>query len=147
MPFGCEPSRPVRKALALETNHEQTLYVRYVFCNHLISRQQIGFSRERIRPASRRQPQDGAWRAGGGRRGKRRSDYKRLCRSEICEQRTVLVVYRRGNQYAILALLEPCAQIVLAGVVGGKIPPEDGGFRPVVQFAAARQRPNQWHHE
>src|SRR5437660_4420708 len=30
---------PNSQAQALETNHERTLYVPYVFCNHLISRQ------------------------------------------------------------------------------------------------------------
>jgi hypothetical protein len=31
---------PKPQAQVLETNHERTLYVPYVFCNHLISRQQ-----------------------------------------------------------------------------------------------------------
>jgi len=46
-PYPCPPPRPGLSACpaipsetqALETNHERTLYVPYVFCNHLISRQ------------------------------------------------------------------------------------------------------------
>src|SRR3954452_8609357 len=39
---------PNPQAQALETNHERTLYVPYVFCNHLISRQQIEVLPERL---------------------------------------------------------------------------------------------------
>ena len=56
-----------------ETNHERTLYVPYVFRNHLISRQRNrAFVGSGARTGSGRQPQDVASRAGGGCRRKRR---------------------------------------------------------------------------
>src|SRR3954452_4403484 len=39
---------PDPQAQVVETNHERTLYVPYVFCNHLIWRQQNELSRERL---------------------------------------------------------------------------------------------------
>src|SRR3954447_10484674 len=46
-----------RTRQALETNHERTLYVPYVFCNHLISRQQTAVLPQRsLNSFSDRQP-------------------------------------------------------------------------------------------
>src|SRR4051794_40112029 len=65
MPFNSEGSptlgsRTPIQARILETNHERTLYVPYVFRNHLISRQRNGVlpepSLKSVRPAA------GGWR-------------------------------------------------------------------------------------
>src|SRR4051794_34569625 len=68
-----------------------------------------------------RQPHELAWRALGRCGGKGRTYHKCPCRSEIPQQRTVLVIDGSGDQHAARALLQAGAQIVFALVVGGEI--------------------------
>ena len=74
------------------------------------------------------QPEDVASRASLGRRRKRQTDQKCLCRSEIPEQGTILMIDRRGDQSAVLARCETRAQIVLTLIIGGDSAAEQGGL-------------------
>src|SRR3954447_2915071 len=66
---------PHLRPAALETNHEHTLYVPYVFCNHLISRQRSrGFPVHGPQGGSAGQPYDLASGPGGCFIGKWRTD-------------------------------------------------------------------------
>src|ERR1700728_390880 len=87
----------------LETNHERTLYVPYVFRNHLISRQQCEGLWKRCLRRSAWQPQEAARRACGSGGRERCTDHKRLCRSEIPQQRAILMIDRCDRQYAVTA--------------------------------------------
>src|ERR1019366_6867445 len=127
------------QASILETNHERTLYVPYVFRNHLISRQQIEALPKRRLMRSAGQPQEAAGRPCGCGGRKRRTDHKRLCRSEIPQQRTVLMVDRCGHEDAIAAHLETGAQIIFAHVVGGNGTPEQRRLADVMDVGAAGQ--------
>ena len=111
------------QASTLETNHERTLYVPYVFRNHLISgeRDRSWVDAAANSSGSRRMSQGEPAAAAGANGGRITSA---SCRSEIPQQRAVLMVDRRRDQDAVGALLEPGAQIVLALVVGGDIAPE-----------------------
>src|SRR5260370_315636 len=76
---------------------------------------------------------------------KRRTYHKCPCRSEIPEQRTVLMGDRGCDQRAVGALLEAGAQVILALVVGGEIAAEQRRLSDVMDAGAARQRANQRH--
>src|SRR5437763_5667168 len=80
-----------------ETNHEHTLYVPYVFRNHLISRQRAWISHDGPRGRSGGQPQYLANRPGRRLGSKRCADHKCPCRSQISQQRAVLPVDRGGD--------------------------------------------------
>src|SRR5258708_13222509 len=90
-----------------KTNHERTLYVPYVFRNHLISRQRDSFCRNRALAGSVRKPQDLASRAGGGLWRKRGAYHKRPCRSELSNQRGILMVHRRAAPRPLPPPLNP----------------------------------------
>src|SRR5258708_13681064 len=77
-----------------KTNHERTLYVPYVFRNHLISRQRDSFCRNRALAGSVRKPQDLASRAGAGLWRKRGSYHNPPDRTAISNHTGVLLVYR-----------------------------------------------------
>src|SRR5262249_45984422 len=122
-PPGCRyRSIPRRRGerLLLETNHERTLYVRYVFRNILISgeRDRLGKQPWETRAFLDRKAQDIAGRAARGRGREWRAYHECLCRSEIPKQRTVLVIDRRCNQRAVCPLGESCTKIIFALIVG-----------------------------
>src|SRR5215210_6863729 len=91
------PKSHAGQTAVLETNHEHTLYVPYVFRSHLISGQRGGVCSIATSRRSGRQPQDVTRRAGGrfGRKGG--ADQKRPCRSEIRHQGAVLMIDRKSG--------------------------------------------------
>src|SRR3954469_24428424 len=131
----------------LETNHERTLYVRYMFRNCLIYREQSKVRGTRIAGRSDGEPQHFASRAGFGLRRERCAHEKYLCCSEIRKQRRVLMIDGKNDARAIVTLLQMRAQIVLALVVGADVAAEHGAFTAMVNHRTARQGANQRHHE
>src|SRR5271156_4641651 len=92
-----------------------------------------------------RQPEDVTSRAGSSRRCKWRTYQKCLCRSEIPEQRTVLLVDLRCDQGAVVARREARTKIVLALVIGRNIAPKQSGLGGVMDRRSAAQFTNQRH--
>src|SRR5579871_6535626 len=132
-----------RSHQSLETNHERTLSVRYVFCNHLIFRQWKEARQAPARDGLFRQSEDVAGLARFGGRRERPADQKCPRNSEIRQQRTVLVVDGRGDQLAVFAHIETSAEIIFALIIGSNWPAEYGLFDPVADLRLPRKPANQ----
>src|SRR5438270_5058555 len=101
-----------------------------------------GFVSRVAAPPLLRQSQQLAKRALWRCRRKWRTYHKCPCRSEIPQERTVLMIDRCRDQAARRRLLEPRAQIVFALVVGGEVAAQERRLPDVMDARKARQRAN-----